>query len=41
MNNDNLNRILKGVGLMGGGLLCAPAQADFIKDSKADLELKN
>lgn len=41
MHNNNLNLILKGVGLMSGGLLCAPAQADFIKDSKADLDLKN
>lgn len=41
MHNNTLNLILKGVGLMSGGLLCAPAQADFIKDSKADLDLKN
>ncbi|MBV4519343.1 OprD family porin [Pseudomonas sp. SWRI74] len=40
-NNSNLNLIMTGVSLMGGGLLSAPAQADFIKDSKADLELKN
>lgn len=40
-NNNTLNLILKGAGLVSGGLLCAPAQADFIKDSKADLELKN
>ncbi|MCS4250099.1 OprD family porin [Pseudomonas sp. BIGb0164] len=41
MHNNTLNLILKGAGLVSGGLLCAPAQADFIKDSKADLELKN
>eukprot|EP01030_Chromulinospumella_sphaerica_P008383 gene8383-8204_t len=41
MSNSNLNLIMTGVSLMGGGLLSAQAQADFIKDSKADLELKN
>ncbi|MGR3889745.1 OprD family porin [Pseudomonas sp. 1152_12] len=41
MHNNNLNLILKGVGLMSGGLLCAPAQAEFLKDGKADLGLKN
>lgn len=41
MNNPSLTPILKGVGLLGGGLLCIPAQADFIQDSKAGLELKN
>ena len=41
MHKNNLNLIFKGVSLMSGGLLCAPAYADVIKDSKADLELKN
>jgi len=41
MHHNNLNLILKSVGLMGGGLCCAAAQAEFLKDSKADLELKN
>ncbi|MCF5144293.1 outer membrane porin, OprD family [Pseudomonas sp. PA-6-3C] len=41
MPNNTLNLILKGAGLMSGGLLCAPVQADFIKDSNADLDLKN
>jgi hypothetical protein len=41
MSNNNLNLIMTGVSLMGGGLLSAQAQAEFIKDSKADLELKN
>ena len=37
MHHNNLNLILKSVGLMGGGLCCAAAQAEFLKDSKADL----
>ncbi|MCF5233730.1 OprD family outer membrane porin, partial [Pseudomonas sp. PA-5-4H] len=41
MPNNTLNLIFKGAGLMSGGLLCAPVQADFIKDSNADLDLKN
>ena len=41
MPNNTLNLIFKRAGLMSGGLLCAPVQADFIKDSNADLDLKN
>ncbi|MEB2518536.1 OprD family porin [Pseudomonas sp. YuFO20] len=41
MSNNNLSLIVTSVSLMGGGLLSAQAQAEFIKDSKADLELKN
>ncbi|MQA54935.1 OprD family porin [Pseudomonas piscis] len=41
MNNNYFKLILKGFGLMSGSMLGISAHADFIKDSKADLELKN
>jgi len=37
---NTITHVVTGAGLIGAGLLPAFAQADFIKDSRASLELK-